>query len=87
MFTVLAVACGDAVQLADPESLWWQELRVLLKYRRSVADELLDAWAGRLALITRAGHRIPAHSIRRWMRTWKSDLTVEDVLNFRESDT
>jgi len=79
-FAALAVAHGYRVELAEPDSAWWQELRVLLKYKDHVASELFDVWAQRLADSTRNGHRVPASTIRRWMAHWRHDLTVEDIL-------
>lgn len=79
-----AVSHGYAVELAEPDSPWWQELRVLLKYRRSVDEELLDLWARRLADVTRETHRVPAKTIRRWMAAWRPDLTVEQILESAE---
>lgn len=79
-FAARAVGYGYRVELAEPDSPWWQELRVLLKYREHVAPELLDAWAKRLADSTRDGHRVPASKIRHWMNHWRHDLTVEEIL-------
>ncbi len=81
IYAAHAVQFGYEVQLAEPESPWWCELRVLLKYKPYVADELFDAWAKKLADSTRAGHRVPSTTIRQWMTSWKHDLTVEDILN------
>ncbi len=80
IYVAHAVQCGYEVQLAEPESPWWSELRVLLKYKPYVADELFDAWAKKLADSTRDGHRVPSATIRRWMSSWKHDLTVQDIL-------
>lgn len=81
-------ACGKshmARRLAgEPDSPWWQELRVLLKYKQYVDDELLDAWAKRLADATRETHRVPTATIRHWMNCWCHDLTMEAILNYEE---
>ena len=83
-FAACAVEHGCAVELAEPDSSWWQELRVLLKYKEFVADRLFDAWAQRLAESTRDTHRVPASTIRDWMRHWRHDLTVEQILKCNE---
>ncbi len=70
---------GYAVELKEPESPWWQELRVLLKYKECTTP-VLDAWAARLADVSRSVHRVSASTIRRRMNTWKYDLTVEEIL-------
>ncbi|HQX51737.1 MAG TPA: AAA family ATPase [Planctomycetaceae bacterium] len=80
-YAVCAVEQGYRVELAEPDSPWWQELRVLLKYKQYVADELFDAWARKLADATRDGHRVPSATIRHWMSRWRHDLTVEQILN------
>ena len=76
-----AVQHGYEVELTEPDSPWWGELRVLLKYKQFVADELFDAWARKLADATRDTHRVPASTIRHWMSRWRHDLTVDDILN------
>ena len=65
-----AVDHGYGVELAEPESEWWQEIRVLLKYRQITKPVLLQ-WADRLADMSRSTHRVPAATIRRWMDHWK----------------
>ncbi|MFT4560059.1 MAG: hypothetical protein ACI93T_001330 [Porticoccaceae bacterium] len=67
------------VELREPESPWWQELRVLLKYREFIDGRLFDDWAEELARRSRATHRVPASTIRRWMSTWRADITVEHI--------
>jgi hypothetical protein len=84
-FAALAVDHGYAVELAEPDSSWWQELRVLLKYKEFVDEKLFDAWAKILAQSTGDGHRVPASTIRRWMQHWRHDVTVDQILNSNES--
>jgi hypothetical protein len=76
-----AIDRGYTVELKEPESEWWQEIRVLLKYK-NVTREILYRWADRLAVMNRSTHRVPASTIRRWMDAWKYGLTVEHILNF-----
>nr|VFJ51952.1 MAG: AAA domain-containing protein [Candidatus Kentron sp. DK] len=80
----LAADNGYRVMLAEPESPWWQEIRVLLKYRRYTLP-VLWRWADKLAEMSRRGHRVPVATIRRRMERWKHDLSVEDILAFRPS--
>lgn len=79
-FAVLSIEFGYEVKLAEPDSLWWQDLRVLLKYQEYVADELFDQWANALAAKTSNGHRVPASTIRSWMNNWRHNLKVEEIL-------
>src|SRR3954465_5626008 len=67
--------------MAEPNSWWWQEIRVLLKYKRMTRPALYE-WAEKLSEMSRETHRVPAKTIRDWMDSWKWDLTVEDILNF-----
>ena len=76
-----AVDAGYHVQLAEPDSDHWAEIRVLLRYRH-LTQPALDEWADRLAVMNRRSHRVPAETIRRWMSKWKADLTVEDILDY-----
>lgn len=80
-FAALAVQHQYHVKLAEPDSPWWLELRVLLKYREYIRAELFDAWAQRLADATRDHHRVPASTIRHWMESWRHDITVEQIMN------
>jgi predicted kinase len=81
-YAAYAVDHGYRVELQEPDSPWWQELRILLKYRQYVADELFDRWAEQLAGMTRMGHRVPAATIRHWIAHWRHDLTVEEILSY-----
>jgi hypothetical protein len=75
-----AVENGYQVELAEPDSPWWQELRILLKYKDYLDGVVLDDWAKKLANITLAEHRVPSKTIREWMSHWRHDLTVEEIL-------
>jgi len=76
-----AVDNGYEVALKEPESEWWQEIRVLLKYKQ-VNRPILLQWADILARMNRGTHRVPAAVIRRRMKKWKFDLTVADILKY-----
>ena len=79
-YAIYAVEHGYDVELAEPDSPWWNELRVLLKYKQNVDDKLFDAWSKRLAEATRDTHRVPASTIRHWMTSWRHDVTVPAIL-------
>ena len=81
-----AVDCGYAVELKEPESEWWQEIRVLLKHKQ-YTKPVLERWAVRLAEMSRSTHRVPVSTIQNWMNKWKYDLTVEDILNYQPKTT
>ncbi|MFV1964476.1 MAG: AAA family ATPase [Pirellulaceae bacterium] len=83
-YAVYAAEHHYRIELCEPNSSWWQELRVLLKYKQHVADDLFDAWAKRLADATRDTHRVPSATIRHWMSCWRRDLTVEEILNYKD---
>ena len=84
-YVLLADEHGYATETREPTSPWWQELRVLLRYREFVADELFDQWAIALSVQSRHRHRVPAETIQRWMLAWQPDLTVEQIRNWAES--
>jgi len=84
-YAVYAVQHGYQVALAEPDSPWWLELRVLLKYKQFVDDKLMDAWAKKLADATRDTHRVPTATIRHWMSRWRHDITVDEILNYDET--
>ena len=79
-----AVDHGYKVELKEPESEWWQEIRVLLKYKH-LTKEILHQWADRLAQKSRSTHPVPASVIRRLMGKWKHGLKVQDILNHRSA--
>lgn len=80
-FAAMAIEHGYAVELAEPDSSWWRELRVLLKYKEFFDEKFFDAWAQKLAQSTRDDHRVPASTIRNWMQHWRHDLTVDQILH------
>jgi hypothetical protein len=80
-----AVEHGYHVELKEPESPWWQEIRALLRDPQGNQQRLGELVA-RLAQSSIATHRVPASTIQRWMAAWKLDLTVEQILNFRSRD-
>ncbi len=77
-----AIDHGYQVELTEPESEWWQEIRVLLKYK-SVTREILYQWADQLSEMSRLTHRTPASTIRHWMDSWRHDITVQDILDYQ----
>ncbi len=70
------------VELIEPESEWWQEIRVLLKYKQ-VTKPVLDLWAKRLSEISRSTNRVPIDVIKNRMDKWKYDLTVQDIIHYQ----
>ncbi|MBC8870358.1 MAG: AAA family ATPase [Planctomycetes bacterium] len=83
-FARYAVDYGYQVELREPESEWWQEIRVLLKYK-SVTKEILYQWADRLAEMSHSTHRVPVATIRHWMDKWQHGLTIQDILEYQPS--
>ena len=81
-YTRCAIQHGYRVEICEPESEWWQEIRVLLKYK-SLTGPVLDHWAKELALYSHPVHRVPEATIRHRMETWIHGITVEDILNYR----
>lgn len=80
LYAAYADEHGYQIDLAEPDSPWWLELRVLLKYKQYVDERLFDAWALKLSEATRDGHRVPAKTIRHWMARWRSNVSVEAIL-------
>src|SRR6187401_1105591 len=50
-----AVAAGYCVELQEPDSDWWREIKSLLK-NKSSSDAQLDEWAKRLAAMNKSTH-------------------------------
>lgn len=83
-YTARASADGYVVELVEPDSSWWFELRVLLKCREYVDNRLFNAWAVQLSDAAKETHRVLVATIRYWMSRWRHDLTVEEILAFEE---
>lgn len=81
VYAQYAIDHGYQVELKEPESEWWQEIRILLKHKRYTRPVLHD-WAKRLSELSRQTHRVPASLISDWMDKWKWDLTVQDILDY-----
>lgn len=81
-----ALERGYRVELREPETPWWREIRELLRDQARHREEL-GRWALRLAAMSREGHRVPARTILRWMAWWRTDLTVEDILAYEPEPT
>jgi hypothetical protein len=79
-----AVEHGYRVELCEPDSPWWQEIRVLLKYK-PLTRPILHGWAKKLAEMSRRHHRVPESTIRRWMDGWRWDISVDDILRYEPS--
>lgn len=69
---------GYQVELREPDSPWWGEIRTLLRDPRGNAAALHE-WAGRLAEMSCATHRVPVATILDWMSSWRVDLTVDEI--------
>ena len=67
------------VEICEPTSEWWLEIRTLLRYR-PYTNGILDAWAGELAEKSKQTHCVSSQTIRRWMECWQDDVTVADIL-------
>ncbi len=79
-YAVYAANHGYRVELCEPESPWWQEIRVLLKYKH-LTGPVLEDWAQALAERSKQTHRVPAATILDWMQKWRWDLTVDEIIN------
>lgn len=79
---------GYAVELREPESEWWQEIHVLLKYKQHTRP-ILRKWAEVLATMSKYTHRVPVSVIWHQMEKWKVNLTIDDILDYapRKSKT
>lgn len=80
IYATLALQHGYRVEICEPDSPWWREIRVLLRYRPDT-DPVLDAWADALAELSRQTHSVPRDVIRSWMNSWVDDVTVQDILD------
>jgi hypothetical protein len=81
-FAQYAVDRNYRVELKEPDSPWWLEIKELMRHRPE-SKSALDRWAVRLSEMSRETHRVPLDVIQRWMSTWRVNLTVDDILRGR----
>ena len=81
-YVCYALRHGYQVELREPDSPWWSEIRELLRDNQT-NETTLRAWAARLADLSRQNHHVPLATILDWMFAWKPDLTVEDIANLK----
>ena len=70
------------LELVEPDSPWWQEIRILLKYKPATMLALAK-WAEKLADMSRNNppyHNVEAEFIYHLMQNWRSDVTIEKIL-------
>ena len=70
------------VELREPESESWQEIRSLLRAKEA-NKQLLSRWAQALSERSQSVHRVPPSVIQRRIAKWNPDLTVQDILDYR----
>ena len=85
VYARLAADHGYCVELKEPDSPWWQEIRVLSKYK-PLTLPILRGWARKLADLSLATHRVPASTIEHWMEHWKWDVSIKDILDYQIRD-
>lgn len=74
-----AVRLGYEVEFCEPDTIWWQEIRTLLRDKEKNAEQL-DRWAQKLSHMSRGTHRVGVATFRRRIRHWIPDITVEHIL-------
>lgn len=70
-----------SVALKEPDSPWWSEIRVLLKYKQYTWP-VLTIWSERLAQLSLSTHRVSASVIQQRMDRWQWDLSIDDILEY-----
>jgi len=70
-----------SVVLKEPDSPWWGEIRVLLKYKQYTRP-VLSIWSERLAQLSCSTHNVSARVIQQRMDRWQWDLSVDDILEY-----
>lgn len=76
-YVIYAQAYEIEVEIAEPTSEWWQEIRSLLYDKRGNKDAL-KKWARELA--AKNSHNVPFFSIEKMMWRWNNDITVGEIV-------
>ena len=79
-----AVGHGYNVPLKEPDSSWWQCIRVLLMHK-GLTEPAMDEWVRKLAQKSRAVHHVSEKKIRRCMSKWRPDVTGEMIMALEET--
>jgi len=74
---------GYEIELEEPRSPWWQEIKTLLRYRPHT-DQILNSWAHELARLNAETHQVSAETILDWLDGWVADLTTDELLERAE---
>lgn len=72
-----------AVEFEEPESPWWQTIKLLLQDKENNGAELA-AWAQKLCLLSRNTHGVALRTFVARMENWQADLTPLDLLSWGE---
>lgn len=80
-YALFAKVNGYDVHLTEPETPWWQEIRILLKYKKYNLP-VLKRWAVWLAQMSQSTHRVPVKTIWYWMLRWQHQVSIEDIIAF-----
>jgi len=72
--------CQDyEVEIQEPTSDRWQEIRELLQRKKECKKELRE-WAAKLAEGSKETHNVPQFAIEKMMWRWENDLTVDQIV-------
>ena len=73
-----AIPQGYQIEIREPTSPQWLEIKELLKDKRKNKKEL-KLWAIKLEEISKTTHNVPAYAIERMMWRWELEMTVETI--------
>lgn len=74
------------IQIQEPTSDRWKEIRELLQRKKECRKELIE-WAAKLEEGSKQTHNVPQFAIERMMWRWQNDLTVDQILEAKEYGT
>ncbi len=79
-----AMLHGYVVEFAEPESSWWQTIKLLLQDKENNRVELA-VWAQKLCFLNRNTHGVALKTFVARIDRWQADLTPLDLLSWGES--
>jgi len=83
IYVQYALPQGYEIEVREPTSEWWLEIRELLQDKKA-NKKALKNWAIELEERSKETHGVPAWSIEKMMWRWQNDITVEDIMNARD---
>jgi hypothetical protein len=80
------IRSGYIPKLAEPTSELWKDLRIMLENKNSDDTSCFEEIAHQLYILNQETHKVSFEGILKRIMTWPVNVTIDDFLNFDESE-